>query len=116
MYRAGVSIIAGTDVMNPFCFPGFSLHDELALLVEAGLPPMAALQAATSNAARFMGQLDRRGTIETNKVADLVLLDKNPLADIHNTRSIQAIVLNGKLMPRASLDAMLVEAEALANK
>jgi imidazolonepropionase-like amidohydrolase len=63
-----------------------------------------------------MGQLDRRGTIETGKIADLVLLDKNPLADIHNTRSIQAIVLNGKLMPRAALDAMLTEAEALAAK
>jgi imidazolonepropionase-like amidohydrolase len=116
MCRAGIGILAGTDVLNPYVYPGFSLHDELALLVEAGLPPMAALQAATSNAARFMGQLDRRGTIETGKVADLVLLDKNPLSDIRNTRSIQAIVLNGKLMPRSTLDAMLVEAEALANK
>jgi imidazolonepropionase-like amidohydrolase len=77
---------------------------------------MEALQAATSNAARFMGQLDRRGTIETAKIADLVLLDKNPLADIHNTRSIRAVVLQGKLMPRAALDAMLAEAEALAAK
>jgi hypothetical protein len=112
MHRAGVSILAGTDTG----FAGFSLHDELALLVESGMSPMAALQAATSNAARFMGQLDRRGTIETGKIADLVLLDKNPLADIHNTRTIQAIVLNGKLMPRAVLDAMLAEAEALAAK
>jgi imidazolonepropionase-like amidohydrolase len=86
------------------------------LRVEAGLSPMAALQASTSNAARFIGQVDLRGTIETGKIADLVLLDKDPLADIHNTRSIQAIVLSGKLMPRAALDAMLVEAEALANK
>jgi len=116
MDRAGVGILDGTDATAEYCFPGFSLHDELALLVQAGLSPMAALQAATSNAARFIGQLDRRGTIETGKVADLVLLDKNPLADIHNTRSIQAIVLNGKLMPRAALDAMLLEAEKLANK
>ncbi len=116
MHRAGVSILAGTDMGNPFCFPGFSLHDELALLVEAGLSPMAALQSATSDAARFMGQLDSRGTIEVGKIADLVLLDKNPLADIHNTRSIRAIVLNGKIMPRATLDAMLAEAEAWANK
>jgi hypothetical protein len=112
MHRAGVSILPGTDTG----FPGFSLHDELALLVESGMSPMAALQAATSNAARFMEQLDRRGTIGTGKIADLVLLDKNPLADIHNTRSIQAIVLNGKLMPRAALDAMLAEAEALVAK
>jgi imidazolonepropionase-like amidohydrolase len=116
MHRAGVGIIAGTDVMNPYCFPGFSLHDELALLVEAGLSPMEALQASTKEAARFMRQLDRRGTIEPGKIADLVLLDHDPLADIHNTRSIRAVVLGGKLMPRAALDAMLTEAEASAAK
>jgi len=116
LHRAGVKILAGTDVMNPYCFPGFSLHDELALLVESGPSPMAALQTATSNPAKFMGQVDRRGTIEAGKIADLVLLDKDPLADIHNTRTIQAIVLNGKLMKRAALDAMLTEAEAAAAK
>jgi len=114
MYRAGVGILAGTDAMNPYVLPGFSLHDELALLVEAGLPPMAALQAATINAARFMGQADRRGTIEVGKVADLVLLDRDPLADIHNSVSIRAVILGGKFMSRASLDAMLAEVEALA--
>jgi imidazolonepropionase-like amidohydrolase len=114
MHRAGVGIIAGTDVMNPYCFPGFSLHDELALLVEAGLSPMEALQASTKEAARFMGQLDRRGTIEPGKIADLVLLDHDPLADIHNTRTIRAVVLGGKLMPRAALDAMLTQAEVSA--
>jgi imidazolonepropionase-like amidohydrolase len=117
MYRAGVGILAGSDVLGgPYLFPGFSLHEELALLVEAGLPPMAALQAATINAARFMGQADRRGTIEVGKVADLVLLDRNPLGDIHNTTSIRAVIQGGKLMSRASLDAMLAEAEALAAK
>jgi imidazolonepropionase-like amidohydrolase len=114
MYRAGVPILAGTDAMNPQCFPGFSLHDELALLVDAGLPPMAALQAATRNAAQFMGQLDRRGTIEAGKVADLVLLDKDPLADIHNTRAIEAVVLNGRFFSRAALDAMLENEQKLA--
>ena len=116
MNRAGVSILAGTDSMNPQCFPGFGIHDELALLVEAGLSPLAALQAATRNAAQFIGQLDRRGTIEAGKTADLVLLDKDPLADIHNTRSIEAVVLDGKLLPRAELDAMLAQAQALANR
>jgi imidazolonepropionase-like amidohydrolase len=115
MYRAGVPILAGTDTMNPQCFPGFGLHDELALLVDAGLPPLAALQAATRNAAEFMGQLDRRGTIEVGKTADLVLLDKDPIADIHNTRSIQAVVLSGKLCRRAALDAMLAKAQTLAS-
>jgi imidazolonepropionase-like amidohydrolase len=115
MYRAGVPILAGTDSMNPQCFPGFGLHDELALLVDAGLSPLAALQAATRNAADFMGQLDHRGTIEVGKTADLVLLDKDPLTDIHNTRSIQAVVLSGKLYPRAALDAMLAKAQTLAS-
>lgn len=116
MHRAGVGIIAGTDVGNPYCFAGFSLHDELALLVKSGLSPMAALQASTKEAARFMGQLDRRGTIEPGKIADLVLLDHDPLADIHNTRSIRAVVLAGKLMSRTALDAMLTEAEVSAAK
>ena len=115
MYRMGVPILAGTDTMNPHCLPGFGIHDELALLVDAGLPPLAALQAATRNAAQFMGQGARRGTIEAGKTADLVLLDKDPLADIHNTNSIQAVVLNGKLFPRATLDAMLTKAQTLAN-
>jgi imidazolonepropionase-like amidohydrolase len=114
MYRMGVPILAGTDTMNPHCLPGFGIHDELALLVDAGLTPLAALQAATRNAAQFMGQQARRGTIEAGKIADLVLLDKDPLADIHNTRSIQAVVLNGKLLPRAALDAMLAKAQTLA--
>jgi imidazolonepropionase-like amidohydrolase len=115
MHKAGVRILAGTDTMNPQCFPGFGIHEELALLVDAGLSPLAALQAATRNAAEFMGQLDRRGTIEVGKTADLVLLDKDPLADIHNTRSIQAVVLRGKLYPRAALDAMLAKAQSLAS-
>jgi Amidohydrolase family len=116
MYQAGVGILAGSDTYNPYVYPGFSLHEELSLLVEAGLPPMAALQAATIGPARFMGQADRRGTVEVGKVADLVLLDRNPLADIHNSTSIRAVILGGKLMPRASLDAMLAEAEATAAK
>ena len=116
MYQAGVPILAGTDTMNPHCLPGFGIHDELALLVEAGLSPLAALQAATRNAAQFVGQLDSRGTIEVGKTADLVLLDKDPLADIHNTVSIQAVVLKGKLFQRAALDAMLAKAQTLANR
>jgi imidazolonepropionase-like amidohydrolase len=116
MYRGGVGILAGTDAMDPYVFPGFSLHEELALLVEAGLPPMAALQVATTNAARFMGQAEHRGTIQVGKVADLVLLDRDPLADIHNSTSIRAVVIGGTLLTRATLDAMLVEAETLAAK
>jgi len=110
MYRAGVRVLAGSDSWNPYVFPGFSLHDELALLVEAGLPPMAALQAATRNAAEWMGTLPERGTIETGKIADLVLLDGNPLVDIHNTQRIAAVVLRGELLDRKTLDSLLEKA------
>ncbi|MGH9847694.1 MAG: amidohydrolase family protein, partial [Blastocatellia bacterium] len=99
---------------NPYCFPGFSLHDELQLLVEAGLTPMEALQAATRNAARFLGMQDSLGTIELGKVADLVLLDANPLIEITNTRKIRAVVANGKLFDSDELEKMLADVEAAA--
>ncbi len=116
MQRAGVKILAGTDTLNPYCFPGFSLHDELGLLVKAGLSPMEALQAATLNPARFMGKEKDFGTVETGKIADLVLLDANPLNDIANTKRIDAVVLGGRFFPRASLDGMLAKVEALASR
>jgi hypothetical protein len=105
--RAGVPIMAGTDVLNPFCFPGFSLHDELALLVEAGLTPMQALQAATRNPAVFLNASDSLGTVEPGKLADLVILDADPIADIHNTALINAVVLDGKLIDNAALQRTL---------
>jgi imidazolonepropionase-like amidohydrolase len=114
MRRAGVDFLAGTDVINPYCFPGFSLHDELTLLVEAGLSPMEALQAATLNPARYLGQDKDLGTIEKGKIADLVLLDASPLEDIANTRKIDAVVVSGKLHPKADLQKMLADIEALA--
>jgi cytosine/adenosine deaminase-related metal-dependent hydrolase len=114
--RAGVEILAGTDTPNPYCFPGFSLHDELALLVKAGLTPMEALQVATRNAAKFLGLLDSLGTIEPGKIADLVLLDANPLAEITNSQKINAVVTGGKLFDRAALQAMLAQAEAAAKR
>jgi adenine deaminase len=115
MRRAGVKFIAGTDLANPYCFPGFSLHDELGLLVQAGLTPMEALQAATYNAAEFLGMRDSLGTVEAGKIADLVLLDANPLEDIGNTRKIAAVVVGGKYYPKNSLDEMLAKVEAIAN-
>lgn len=114
MQKAGVGILAGTDVTNPFCFPGFSLHDELGLMVKAGLTPMQALQTATLNPARFLGREKDFGTIEKGKIADLVLLDANPLDDIANTKKISAVVYGGALLPRAQLDQMLADVEAIA--
>jgi imidazolonepropionase-like amidohydrolase len=83
--------------------PGFGLQDELALLVQAGLSPAEALRTATLNPARFLGREADMGTIARGKIADLVLLDGNPLADIHNTTRINAVVSNGRLTGRAAL-------------
>ena len=116
MQKAGVGILAGTDDVNPYCFPGFSLHDELALLVEAGLTPMQALQAATLNPAKFLNKVKSLGTVEEGKLADLVLLDANPLEDIRNTTRINAVVVNGRFLSRKDLDHILADAEAAAKR
>jgi imidazolonepropionase-like amidohydrolase len=105
-----VPILAGTDELNPYCLPGFSLHDELARLVDAGLTPLAALQAATLNPARFLHATDSLGTVETGKVADLVLLDGDPLADIRNVSRIAAVVVNGRLLDSAARERLLNDA------
>jgi hypothetical protein len=114
MKKAGVKLLAGTDTAAPFVYPGFSLHDELALLVDAGLTPMQALQAATSRAAEFINKSATQGTIEQGKVADLVLLDADPLADIHNTSRISAVIVRGKLLDRAALDMLRSSVERFA--
>ena len=109
MRRAGVEFLAGTDVLNPYCFPGFSLHDELELFVQAGLSPMEALQAATLNPARFLGKEKEIGTVEKGKIADLVILEANPLEVIGNTRKIDAVVFGGRMIPKADLQKMLAD-------
>src|SRR5581483_7567590 len=88
LYRAGVPLLIGTDVSNPWVYWGSSVHDELALFVRAGLTPLAALQAATIGPARFFHATDSLGTVAPGKVADLVVLDANPLDEIANTRRI----------------------------
>ncbi len=118
MKKAGVPILAGTDTAAGVrVYPGFSLHEELELLVQAGLTPMEALQTATINAGKYLGLADT-GIIEKGNRADLVLLDANPLADIKNTRKIQSVVLAGRYFSRADLDHLLagVEAEAAKSK
>jgi imidazolonepropionase-like amidohydrolase len=116
MNKAGVPILAGTDTAAGVrVYPGFSLHEELELLVQAGLTPMQALQASTANAAKYLGLADT-GTIETGKRADLVLLDSDPLQDIKNTRKIQSVILAGRYFSRADLDHLLHEVEEEAAK
>jgi hypothetical protein len=107
MHRLGVPLLAGTDEPVPFVFPGFALHDELQLLVQAGLTPAEALRTATLNPARYLGATDSLGTVAAGKIADLVLLDADPLLDIHNTTRIRAVVANGRLLDRAALDSLL---------
>jgi imidazolonepropionase-like amidohydrolase len=109
MHRAGVPLLAGTDTawIQPYTYAGFSLHDELALLVKAGLTPMESLQTATINPARFLGMEKALGTIEKGKVANLVLLDADPVSDIRNTQKIDSVVLKGKLLTRTDLDKLL---------
>jgi hypothetical protein len=98
MHRAGVEFLAGTDMgPNTPVAAGAGLHDELELLVESGLTPMEALQSATRNPARYFGKLTDMGTIEPGKLADLVLLDANPLKDIRNTRKVRLVVLKGRI-------------------
>ncbi|MET8995190.1 amidohydrolase family protein [Amycolatopsis sp. NPDC004169] len=115
-HRAGVGILGGTDCLNPYVYPGFSLHDELAFLVAAGLGPRRALQAVTRDAAAFLGRADSAGTITPGKVADLVLLDADPLADIGAVRRIDTVVTAGRVLDRAALDELLAAAETAANR
>lgn len=112
---AGVPILAGTDLGNALLVPGVSLHQELALLVEAGLTPLEALQAATLSPARSLDRTDSLGSIEPGKLADLILLDGNPLEDIGNTRHIAAVLLNGRYLDRQALDDLLASVQRAAS-
>ena len=106
-HRAGVPFLAGSDLGNMNVVPGAGLHDELTLLVGAGLTPAEALRAATRDAAFFLGAADSLGTVEQGKLADLVLLDADPLADIANVRRIAAVISRGRLLERRELEAMV---------
>jgi hypothetical protein len=114
MHEAGVGILAGTDMGNPYCHSELGVQDELELLVRAGLSPMEALQTATRNPAEYQGRLDELGTIEVGKLADLVLLEKNPLEDIRHTRMISGVVMHGRWLPQETLGRMVADAEQTA--
>lgn len=110
-HLAGVRIVAGTDSGDTYVFPGFAIHDELAELVRAGLTPMDALRSATIDAARFSGKAREYGSIEAGKVADMILLNANPLTDIRSTGKIAGLFFNGQYLNRAALDELLAFAE-----
>ncbi|HEY1139531.1 MAG TPA: amidohydrolase family protein [Lysobacter sp.] len=114
LQEAGVTILAGTDAgfLNSFDYPGIGLHDELGEYVRYGLTPLQALQSATLRNAAFLGHEGDSGDIAAGKVADIVLLDRNPLQDIGATRAIHAVVLKGDYLDRAALDALLADVRA----
>jgi imidazolonepropionase-like amidohydrolase len=111
--RTKVEVLAGTDTGDPYTIPGATLHDELEQLVMAGLSPRQALAAATIAPARFLEYDDSMGTIEPGKVADLVLLEANPLIDIRYTRRIAAVFARGKYYSRVRLNEILASASAV---
>jgi imidazolonepropionase-like amidohydrolase len=114
MRELGVNILAGTDAGSVLVYPGFGLHEELQRLVEdAKLSPRDALWSATVGPARFARLDHRLGTISAGKIADIVLLDADPLASIRNTRRIFAVVQAGRLFSRAELDDLLAQVRAV---
>ncbi len=111
LQHEGVGLLAGTDTPCVSVYPGFSLHEELAYFVQAGLTPMEALQTATKNPAQYLGILPSSGTVETGKRADLVLLEANPLDDIRNTRNISAIIVKGRFVDGGERAKLLQQVE-----
>ena len=115
MRRAGIPFLAGTDApAGVGVLPGFSLHQELERFVDAGFTPLEALQTATLGPARYLERTADFGTVEKGRIADLVLLDASPLADIRNTRKVAAVVANGRFLSRQDLDRLLASVEAYA--
>ena len=116
MHRAGVAVVAGTDAFDSYLPLGPSLHAELANLVAAGLSPRQALLSGTREPARLLGMIASRGTITVGKQADLLLLDRDPTADIHATQTIHAVIQSGRVIDRGSLDRMLADVRAAADR
>ena len=115
LHDAGAKFLAGTDLSNPFIFPGLSLHDELAHFVASGFTPLEALRTATLNPARFLHATDSLGTVAAGNVADLVVLDGNPLLDITNVSRVHAVILNGMPIDATRRNTLLKNAERLAD-
>jgi imidazolonepropionase-like amidohydrolase len=107
LHEAGAGILLGTDAAQSYHIPGFSIHEELALLVEAGLSPYEALEAGTRNAAMVLGKSDEFGTIESGKRADLILLEANPLTDVVNVQKRAGVMLRGRWLAEGQMQTLL---------
>jgi hypothetical protein len=118
LYKAGVTILAGTDAgyLNSFNYPGLGMHQELAIMVKYGLSPQQALICSIINGPAFFNQSKDYGAVLTNKKADLLILDKNPLENIKNTESINGVIRKGVYMDRKKLDNILLDIETAVNK
>jgi cytosine/adenosine deaminase-related metal-dependent hydrolase len=112
MAKAGVGILAGCDSM----IAGFCVHDEVAAMVRGGMTPLAALQSATLNPARYFNLSQTAGSIDSGRRADLVMLDANPLADIGNVRRIRGVVVAGRFLDRKELDTLLAQVKTEARR
>jgi hypothetical protein len=110
LHNQGVPLMAGSDTYGLF-LPGFSLHHELELIHSSGLSTYETLKTATVNPARYLNTISQSGTITEGKLADLVLLEKNPLKDIRNTRTIIGVIIKGQWLDRKSLNKMLLDVE-----
>jgi imidazolonepropionase-like amidohydrolase len=115
LHAAGVPLLAGTDTPMRNVPPGFGLHEELLEFARSGLSPAEALRAATYEPARYFAALDSLGTIEAGKLADLVLLDADPLANIAIAHRIAAVLTRGHVYERAALDRLLTQVEDAAH-
>jgi hypothetical protein len=116
MQRAGVRMMAGSEAGLVYAYPGFSLHDELAELVRAGLTPLQALRTATVEPTEFLGIRHSVGSIQRGQIADLVMLDGNPLADIRNTAKVHAVLVRGRLIDSAQRERLLADVAAAAEE
>ena len=113
LHEAGVDLLVGSDAAVLNVFPGYTLHDEMALFVsELGMTPAEVIERATRRSAKFLGLLDQTGTVEEGKIADLVLLDANPLDDIRNTKRISGVILRGTLYDQSGIKKILAEVRA----
>jgi len=109
LWDAGIPLLAGTDTGFPFVLPGFGLNEELKYLVAAGLTPLEALRTATINPAKFLGEEEMSGSVEKGRLADLVILNADPVKNIQNLHSIEAVIVNGKLLDRSALHNELMK-------
>lgn len=114
LFDAGVTLLCGTDLANPYVIAGFAVHDEMVLLQAAGLPASEVLKAAVTNPARVFGVADRLGAVATGKTASLLLVGADPLRDVKHARDIRGVFLRGRWFDRRALDGVLAEVRAKA--